>query len=105
MPLLNREIARVFPGYRMGNDELCTVNLARSVFPDLHSYRLEFLAEHFGFELTRHHRGLNDALTTARVLLQLLAESTSQGARTLSDIRSLEPVRETRSPLRLALDV
>lgn len=89
LPLLNREIARIFPGYRMGNDELCTVNLARRVLPDLRSYRLWNLAEQFGFEMTQRHRGLSDALITAQVLLKLLAELTSRGAGTLADVRNV----------------
>jgi len=105
LALLNREIARVFPGYRMGNDELCTVNLARSVFPDLTSYRLESLARHFGFEMTEPHRGLSDALTTAHVLLRLLTELNGRGARTLSDVHHPETEGKTLRNLRLAVDV
>src|ERR1051325_842142 len=48
--LLNYEIGRVFPGCRMRNAELCTVELARRLLPSQDSHNLDALAEHFGFE-------------------------------------------------------
>src|SRR5712692_2369891 len=49
LPLLNREIERVFPGHRMRNPELCTVNLARRLLRNSAGHNLDALAKHFGF--------------------------------------------------------
>src|SRR5256885_8038408 len=65
--LLNQEIARVYPGCRMRNAELCTVQLARRVMPKLKKHHLDALAEHFGFQITERHRAAGDARATARV--------------------------------------
>ncbi|HVS20709.1 MAG TPA: exonuclease domain-containing protein [Pyrinomonadaceae bacterium] len=90
LPLLNREIARVFPGYRMRNGELCTVNLARRVLPELHSHNLDSLAEHFGIENTQRHRAAGDAFATSRILLRLLDQLAESGVRTLSEARGYQ---------------
>jgi DNA polymerase III epsilon subunit family exonuclease len=87
--LLNQEIARVFPGCRMRNPELCTVQLARRLMPSLERHHLDALASHFGFEIAARHRAAGDARATARVLLHLLDELEMRGARTLRDARKL----------------
>jgi DNA polymerase III epsilon subunit family exonuclease len=87
--LLNQEIARVFPGCRMRNAELCTVQLARRLIPNLEKHHLDALADHFGFQIAERHRAAGDARATARVLLHLLDELEIRGARTLQDARKL----------------
>ncbi len=88
--LLNQEIARIFPGCRMGNADLCTVNLARRVAPNLESHNLDALADHFGIEIKARHRAAGDARATARVLLCLLDELEIGGARTLREARNFK---------------
>jgi DNA polymerase-3 subunit epsilon len=88
LPLLNQEIARCFPGYRMRNDELCTVNLARRLMPDIEAHNLDALADYFGFEVHQRHRAGGDALVTARLFLQLLERLQRYGVRTLEQTRS-----------------
>jgi DNA polymerase III epsilon subunit family exonuclease len=103
LPLLNREIARVFPGYRLINSDLCTVDLARRLVPQIESYKLDSLAAYFGFEISRRHRAADDALATARVFLRLLDELSRNGIGTISEARGFQaklPVGE----LQLALD-
>ncbi|MDB4951225.1 MAG: dnaQ [Gemmatimonadetes bacterium] len=51
---------------------LCTVRLARKLLPELPSRALGALAEYFGVEIESHHRALDDAAATARVLLRLV---------------------------------
>jgi DNA polymerase III epsilon subunit family exonuclease len=107
LPLLNREIERVFPGHRMGNPELCTVNLARRLLCNSGGHNLDALAEHFGFEISERHRAAGDAHATARVLINLLEHLRDYGANTLADARNFrltEPASETID-LQLALDV
>lgn len=85
--LLNQEIARVFPGSRMSNPELCTVELARRVAPSLDTHNLDSLADHFGIEIKERHRAAGDARATAHVLLRLIDELDIRGVRTLRRAR------------------
>ena len=87
LALLNLEIARVFPGCRMRNAELCTVKLARRIIRTLDSHNLDALAEHFGLEIAERHRAASDARATAELLLRLLDQLESKGVRTLLEAR------------------
>jgi DNA polymerase III subunit epsilon len=91
LTLLNHEIARIFPGSRMGNPDLCTVKLARRLLPNLDGHNLDSLADHFGFEITARHRATSDAHVTARLLLCLLDQLEVHGVRTLFKARTFEP--------------
>ena len=103
--LLNQEIARVFPGCRMRNAELCTVQLARRTMPNLEKHHLDALADHFGFEVSQRHRAAGDARATARVLLCLLDELEMRGVRTLSEARKFRATNSApRAELELAFD-
>jgi DNA polymerase-3 subunit epsilon len=103
LPLLNREIARVFPGYRLRNLDMCTVDLARRLVPQLESYKLDSLAAYFGFEIARRHRAADDALATARIFLRLLEELTSHGMLTLAEARRFQ-AKLSAGELQLAFD-
>ncbi len=102
--LLNEEIARVYPGSKMSNAEVCTVKLSRRLSPFLESHNLDALAEHFGFEIPQRHRAAPDALATARVLLRLLDELEISGVRTLADARVFRRHDDKQMELELALD-
>lgn len=103
LALLNREIARVFPGSRMRNPELCTVKLARRVMRTLDYHNLDALATHFGLEIAARHRAASDARATAQILLRLLDQLEAHGVRTLLEARSFRP--DAGVELQLALDV
>ena len=103
LPLLNREIARVYPGYRLGNSDLCTVDLARRLVPQIESYKLDSLAAYFNFEIPRRHRAADDALATARVFLRLLNELSTNAIRTLPEARRFQ-TKLAPGELQLALD-
>ena len=90
LPLMNREIARVFPGYRLRNAHLCTVDLARRLVPRVESHGLDSLVAYFGFEVSRRHRAADDALATARVFLRLLNDLFKNGILTLAEARSFQ---------------
>ena len=108
LPLLNREIARVYPGCRMRNAELCTVNLARRLLRNLESHKLDALADHFGIEIPERHRAAGDALATARILIHLLDQLEIEGVGSLAEARSFRAKNESRGAevdLQLALDV
>jgi DNA polymerase III epsilon subunit family exonuclease len=84
---INHEVSNVFPGLRMMNTHLCTVALARQLLPDLKSFRLGALAEHFSIPYRTRHRAGDDALATARVLLRLLELLEESGVRDLDGAR------------------
>ncbi len=90
LPLLNREIARVFPGYRMRNADLCTVDLARRLVSNSERHNLDALADHFGIENPDRHRAAGDALTTAHILLRLLDQLEENGVPTLAAARTFQ---------------
>ena len=103
--LLNQEIARVFPGCRMRNSEICTVQLAKRVLPTLERHHLDALAEHFGFQVTGRHRAAGDARATARVLLHLLDELEMRSVKTLAEARKFRARHnERQSELQLAFN-
>ena len=103
--LLNQEIARVYLGCRMRNAELCTVQLARRMMPDLEKHHLDALADHFGFQITGRHRAAGDAHATARVLLHLIEELEIRGVRTLAETRKFRARENSTQPeLQLAFD-
>lgn len=80
---LREEFARL--GYTFScRQRLCTVRLARKVFPGLPSYSLDNLRAHFGISSERAHRALDDALATAQLLEHILAaQNGQQSIRTL----------------------
>lgn len=107
IPLLNQEIARVFPGKRMRNAEVCTVKLARRVIQNSGGHNLDALAEHLGFEIPDRHRAASDARATVRLLLHLLDALDGHGVRTLAEARTFKPAAKQTSQInaQLALDV
>ena len=84
---INHEVAHVFPGRRMMNSHLCTVALARQLLPDLKSFRLGALAEHFSVPHRSRHRAGDDAHATARVFIRLLEHLHESGVRDLDGAR------------------
>ena len=45
-------------------DTLCTIELSKKNFPDLKSYKLKKICDHFSIELNNHHRAFDDAKAT-----------------------------------------
>jgi DNA polymerase III epsilon subunit family exonuclease len=84
---LNHEIARVFPGRRMANSNLCTVILSRRIFPGLLNYRLQTVAEHFSIQINNRHRAASDALATAEIFIHMLARMHEHGINDLAAAR------------------
>jgi len=80
LALLNREIARVFPGCRMRNAEL-------------------------GFEMAARHRAASDARATAQLFLRLLDQLEAEGVRTLLEARNYRDQTRRALELELTLDV
>jgi DNA polymerase-3 subunit alpha (Gram-positive type) len=84
---VNHELSLVYPGRRMANAHLCTVSLARRLYPELGFYRLHALAEYFDVPLSEHHRAASDARATAGVFLHLLDALRLRGVRDIAAAR------------------
>jgi DNA polymerase III epsilon subunit family exonuclease len=87
---INHEVSNVFPGRRMMNSHICTVSLARQLLPELRSFRLGALAEHFSVPHRTRHRAGDDARATARVFLRLLEHLEEHGVRDLNGARRFQ---------------
>ncbi|MDW8229894.1 MAG: exonuclease domain-containing protein [Saprospiraceae bacterium] len=97
---LREEFARL--GYTFScRQRLCTVRLARQVFPGLPSYSLDNLRAHFGIDSQRAHRALDDALATAQLLERILAAQDGH-----QNIRALihQGVQASRLPESITLE-
>src|SRR5215208_2881155 len=87
---INHEVTNVFPGLRMMNSHICTVSLARQLLPELKSFRLGALADHFAVPHRTRHRAGDDARATARVFLRLLEHLEEHGVHDLSGARRFQ---------------
>jgi DNA polymerase-3 subunit epsilon len=98
------EISRA-TGERLEGRRLCTVKLARRVLPQLSRRSLDYLARHYGVEITARHRAGGDALATARVFIRMLREVLDRGCATWPDLEALlrEPNRGRRRRRRSAM--
>lgn len=56
---------------------LCTVNIAKKVWPDLHNHKLNTLAASHGIQF-EHHHALEDARVAAKVLMRAMEAYQSQ---------------------------
>ncbi|MEQ1745644.1 MAG: exonuclease domain-containing protein [Saprospiraceae bacterium] len=96
---VREEFARL--GYEFSRKKLCTVRLARQVFPGLPSYSLGNLKRHFGIVSEKSHRALDDTLATVEVFERILAAQTGNGS-----VKALvnHGVREAKLPDGITLD-
>ncbi|MFN0014379.1 MAG: exonuclease domain-containing protein [Saprospiraceae bacterium] len=96
---VSEEFARL--GYEFSRKKLCTVRLARQVFPGLPSYSLSNLKRHFGIVSEKSHRALDDTLATVEVFERILAAQTGNGS-----VKALvnNGVREAKLPDGITLD-
>jgi len=95
---VKEEFARL--GYTFTRKQLCTVRMARKVFPGLPSYSLGNLKQHFGIHSERAHRALDDTLATVHVFERILA---AQGGKGLHSFLRQE-FKETKLPPTLSLE-
>ena len=63
-------------GIRFNPQRLCTVRIARKLYPGLPSYSLGNLCRHFGIENAQAHRALSDTLATVDLFHTSIANDT-----------------------------
>lgn len=102
MRFLNYEVSRLFEDYRLANPSLCTVQLSRRLLPHIDNHKLKTVAEYFSVELINHHRANADALATAKIFINLLADLQSRGVQQLGPAQKYhltkDYVRPTQAP-------
>ncbi len=63
---------KIYLGKKLKIPHICTLQLARNLFPGLGNYTLHNLADHFGITYKKVHRALDDAMTTAKLFMIML---------------------------------
>lgn len=76
-------------GRHLDGRRLCTVRLARKLLPQLRSRRLDYLAMHYGVNITARHRAGGDAVATAEILVRLLRDARSRECHSWPDLEAL----------------
>ena len=78
---------------RPDNPQLCTLKLAKQIYPELKSKSLGSLSQHLNVKLLNAHRALPDAEATAHVLIKMLKEIKKKNeVETLNDLLSLQVI-------------
>lgn len=95
---VREEFARL--GFTFSRKQLCTVRLARKVFPGLPSYSLSNLKKHFGIEAERSHRALDDTLATVQIFEKILSEQSGGTIKSLVN----HGIREAKLPSGITLE-
>lgn len=70
------------------NTIIDTLQMSRSLFPDLGKYKLNLVAKHLGIKLENHHRAVNDADATARIFIRCLELLKNKGVETVGGIQT-----------------
>jgi DNA polymerase-3 subunit epsilon len=95
---VREEFARL--GYAFSRRQLCTVRLARKVFPGLPSYSLSNLKRHFGIHSDRSHRALDDTLATVQIFERMLAAMPGENLRQFIN----QGIKETKLPQNISIE-
>ena len=89
-------------GERLDGRRLCTVRLARKLLPQLPRRSLDYVARHYGVDISARHRAAGDAVATAEVLLRLLRDAADHGATRWAELERLlapsGPAKRRRRP-------
>ncbi len=75
-------------GKNIGNPVLDTLQLCRSMFPELGKHRLNVVAKHLGVSLENHHRAVDDSKATAEIFIKCLEILKDKGIKSIDDIQA-----------------
>ena len=87
-------------GKSLSNTVLDTVELSRTLFPELPNHKLKTVAKHCGATLKNHHRAVDDAEATAEILIFCLAALAAQSVHTLQALNAFAGRNMNKSKLR-----
>ncbi|MCF6270896.1 MAG: GIY-YIG nuclease family protein [Melioribacteraceae bacterium] len=83
-------------------NSLCTLKLARKMYPELKSKSLGNLVKHFGIQHKNVHRALGDAMVTAKLLIKMITQlKKDQNISTLDQLLAYQSVAPIKSNLRI----
>ncbi len=71
------------------NPVIDTLSLSIALCPDIGSYELSELCQHFDISEKNRHTALGDSLMTAQLLVKLIAEAKNQGYKNSNDLLKL----------------
>ncbi|WP_416198002.1 MAG: PolC-type DNA polymerase III [Sporanaerobacter sp.] len=75
-------------GMDIENPILDTLELTRSLFPELKSHKLNIVAKHLNISLENHHRAVDDAEATAQIFLKCKNILLEKGIKKLDEINT-----------------
>lgn len=93
---LSSEVQRA-SGRKLVGRQLCTVQLARKILPQLSRRSLDNVARFYRVEISPRHRAGGDAVATAKCLIRLLSDASDRGCLTWGDLELLVGPRGARS--------
>ena len=83
-------------------ESLCTLKLARKMYPELKSKSLGNLVKYFGIKHKDVHRALGDAMVTAKLLIKMITQlKEDQNITTLDQLLAYQSVTPIKSNLRI----
>lgn len=68
------------------NDKLCTIKIAKKLFPKIASCRLDSLCNYFDIKNERAHRAMGDTMATTKLFLKFQAIMHNNGIQERNDI-------------------
>jgi DNA polymerase-3 subunit epsilon len=101
LSFLTTELSRA--GYEsIQNQKLCTLKLARRLYPELKSKSLGNLVKHFHFRNSSAHRALGDATATAKVLVKMIEKlEVEDKLNSLSDLLEIQQANSSSKGFRV----
>ncbi|WP_461204425.1 PolC-type DNA polymerase III [Clostridium sp. DL1XJH146] len=76
-------------GFKFDFSSMDTIPLCKFLYPELKRYKLNTVCKHLGISLANHHRAVDDALATAKILLKSFQELKNK------DIYEIEKLNKT----------
>jgi len=76
-------------GRLVDNAVIDTLQLCRSMFPQLPKHKLNIVAKHLGVKLENHHRAVDDARAAACIFIKCVEQLKEQNVETIDDIQNL----------------
>ncbi|MBO8433783.1 MAG: PolC-type DNA polymerase III [Tyzzerella sp.] len=81
-----RHNAKILDMGSVDNTTIDTVELSRTLLPDLKKHKLNIVAEAMGVTLEGHHRAVNDAQATAEIFIKFIDMLKEKGITNIDDI-------------------
>lgn len=76
-------------GYEINPTVLDTVELAKTIYPDLKNYKLDTVCEAMDVSLKNHHRAVEDAEATAQIFVKAIPMLKEKNIRELAELNTL----------------